>query len=300
MKTAGRGILYGEISRHNPVTLEVEPGERFRVETEMNTGSWLQDPADTWSPEKRNARNPVSGCIAVRGAEPGQALAVRIHRIELAGVGYTASNPGPDRFGDYLRRREWGVFSRTVRIEGGYVLWNDRLRIPVQPMIGVIGCAPAEGAAVTVENGPFGGNMDVQEVAEGSTILLPVEVGGGLLHVGDVHAVMGDGEICGAGGIETRASVILSADPVARPESMRWPRIEMQDEIMTVGCARPAEEAFRIALQELLGWMCETYGFRETDAYLLLGQVLRARCTQFVDPLFTYVCSIRREFLVPG
>ena len=68
---------------------------------------------------------------------------------------------------------------------------------------------------------------------------------------------------------------------------------------MSVGCARWAEDAFRVGVHELVYWMVDEYGFREEFAHLLLGQVLEARCTQFVDPEYTYICKIQKEFLVP-
>ena len=141
--------------------------------------------------------------------------------------------------------------------------------------------------------------MDIQEVTTGSTIFLPVYVEGGLLHVGDVHAIQGDGEICCAGGIETRAILTLQVDVAPKPKEMTWPRIETPEDIISIGCARPAEDAFRIAVQEMIRWMVGSYGFTDSDAFLLLGQILHARCTQFVDPLYTYICKVRKEFLKP-
>ncbi|GAK56818.1 putative acetamidase/formamidase [Candidatus Vecturithrix granuli] len=299
MKTATRDILYNEISRFNPITLEVSPEEPFQVQTELNTGSWLQTIEDLWSPEKKSGSNPSSGCIYIRGARPGQMLAITILDIELAEVGYTASSPSENLYSDWLRKNEWGIISKTVKIEGGVIYWSDRLKIPVQPMIGVMATAPAQGAPRTIENGPYGGNMDIQEVTIGNTLYLPVFVEGGLLHIGDVHAVMGDGEICGAGGIETRATITLQVSLQERPPEMLWPRLETPKEIISIGCSRPAEDAFRIALQEMIKWMVVDYGFSESDAFLLLGQILHARCTQFVDPLYTYICKVPKKYLCP-
>ena len=299
MKTATRDVLYNEISRFNAVTLEVAPGESFQVQTELNTGSWLQTAEDVWAPEKKSASNPSSGCIYIQGAQPGQMLVITILNIQLANVGYTASSPSQNLYSDWLRKQEWGVISKTVTISDGFVHWSDTLKIPAQPMIGVMATAPAQGSPRTVENGPYGGNMDIQEVTIGNTLYLPVFVEGGLLHVGDVHAVMGDGEICGAGGIETRATLTLQAALQARPPEMLWPRIETPEEILSIGCSRPAEDAFRIALQEMIKWMEADYGFSEPDAFLLLGQILHARCTQFVDPLYTYICKVSKKYLHP-
>jgi acetamidase/formamidase len=224
-------------------------------------------------------------------------LVITILDIQLANVGYTASSPSRNLYSSWLRKQEWGIFSKTVRIEEGFVLWSDKIKIPVHPMVGVLATAPASGAPRTVENGSFGGNMDIQEVTIGNIVYLPVFVEGALLHVGDMHAVMGDGEICGAGGIETRGTVTLRVEVQKQPPEMMWPRIESPDEIISIGCEKPAEEAFRIALQEMIKWMVHGYGFSETEAFLLLAQILHARCTQFVDPLYTYICKVQKQYL---
>ena len=200
-------------------------------------------------------------------------------------------------FPDWIRNKEWGVVTKTVKIENGNILWSDQLKIAVQPMIGVIGTAPALGVPITTENGKHGGNMDIQEATISSTVFLPVYVDGALLHVGDVHAIQGDGEICCAGGIETRSILTLQVELMAKPQEMVWPRIETPNEIISIGCARPAEDAFRIAVQEMVKWMIASFNFLETDAFLLLGQILQARCTQFVDPLYTYICKVKKDLL---
>jgi len=139
--------------------------------------------------------------------------------------------------------------------------------------------------------------MDVQEVCPGATVYLPVNVPGALLHIGDVHAIQGDGEINCGGGIECRAEVTLTVNLEPKPERMSWPRIVDDTHLIAVGCARPAEDAFRIAIEQLIYWLADDYNMDEREAFLLLGQVLEARCTQFVDPLYTYVAKINRKYV---
>jgi acetamidase/formamidase len=295
MKKATRDVVYNELSRFNTPSLIVEPGETFIVATELCTGPWLKSLADTWSPEISSGPNPAV-CIGVRGARPGQALRVTIEAIKTDELGYTGFAPGQTPFPDWIRRREWGVVTRTVRICNGFVEWDD-LRIPVRPMIGTLGVAPAREVFATTWPGPFGGNMDVQEVEAGATVLLPVYVPDALLHVGDVHAVQGDGEINCGGGIECRGEVTLRIDLADKPERMQWPRIVNDTHLVAVGCARPAEDAFRIATEQLIYWLADEHGLDVKEAHLLLGLVMEARCTQFVDPLYTYVAKIARQYL---
>ncbi|MCI0439522.1 MAG: acetamidase/formamidase family protein, partial [Chloroflexi bacterium] len=124
-----------------------------------------------------------------------------------------------------------------------------------------------------------------------------VSVPGALLHIGDMHARQGDGEICGAGGIEAGGRARIRCELTERPKNMTWPRITNDTHIMTAAMARPAEDAFRTALSEMILWLEEDYGFTRGEAYLFLGQVLEARCTQFVNPTFSYVCKVNKRWL---
>lgn len=298
MRRATRDVVYRYHSARNAPALRVAPGEVFEVETELCSGPWLKCLADVYRPELGTGPNPCV-VVAVEGAEPGQCVAVQIHDIAHEAVGYTASRPGSSAFPDWIRQREWGLLTRTVAIRDGYVEWSDALKLPIAPMVGTLGTAPAEEVFSNAWPGRHGGNMDVQEVRAGATLYLPVNVPGALLHIGDVHAIMGDGEIAGGGGIECRALVRLSATLLTRPARMTWPRVVDSTHIITVGCARPAEDAFRIATEQLVYWMADTYGLPEPEAFMLLSQVLEARVTQFVDPLYTYVAKVKRAYLPP-
>jgi acetamidase/formamidase len=288
--------VYREHSRFNKPSLSVSPGETFLAETELCTGQWLQSVDDCWSPEKSQGPNPTV-CVEIQDAKPGDMLAVHIEGIEPGPVGYTGFAPGMTPFPDWIRHKGWGVVTKTVAIQDGVIEWSDDLKLPVRPMIGTLGTAPAREVFSNAWPGRHGGNMDAQEVTTGATVYLPVYVPGALLHIGDVHAIQGDGEINCGGGIECRSEVTLTVEVEAQPERMVWPRIVDASHITAVGCARPAEDAFRIAVEQLIYWMADEYGYEETEAHLLLGQVLEARCTQFVDPLYTYVAKIRHEYL---
>ena len=291
-------LIYTCSPFHSP-KLTVRPGERFQIETELNNGDWLQHEDD--SPVGRAKAfpyvNPATGPVYVEGARPGDALAVHIEAIDVWHLGYTAIVHGKNPFKNWIRGEEWGPQFRVVRIADGLVHWSERLTIPVQPMIGVIGTAPEIEAISNTDNGRHGGNLDVQEIGPGATVLLPVEVEGALLHIGDVHAVQGDGELCCGGGIETRSTVTLSVELRERPKAMTWPRIETPTHIATLGCARPLDDAFRIAVEEMVLWLEADYGLSQPEALMLLGQIAEARATQFVNPKYTYICKVDRRYL---
>ncbi|HRA46898.1 MAG TPA: acetamidase/formamidase family protein [Thermomicrobiales bacterium] len=283
---------------HEP-KLTVQPGETFQVDTELTSGDWLQKLTDDPASGRRGYPyvNPATGPVFVAGAKPGDAIVVHIDAIDLIDIGYTQLVHGKTPFPNWIREEEWGDQFKVVRIADGLVHWSDQIRIPIAPMIGVIGVAPEIEAISNADNGVHGGNLDIQEVTAGNRVILPVFVEGALLHVGDVHAVQGDGELCCAGGIETRSTLTLRVEIIPKPEQLTWPRIETETHLIAIGCARPLDDAFRIAVTELVHWMVAEHGFTEPEALMLLGQVAEARATQFVNPKFTYVCKIARQYL---
>lgn len=301
MKRADKETLYFAIGKDNPVTLTVDPGEQFEVETQMNRGPWIEKhPEKEKYEEKLKGPNPSSGCICVNGAEPGQMLSVSIGEIDLGPVGYTRFSGSTGAMPGRLGSSAIGYQAKIVRIENGVIRWSDRLSIPVKPMIGFVGVAPEKEKHHHGWAGYWGGNFDIQEVTTGATVHLPVYVPGALLHIGDMHAIQGDGEICGAGGIESEGVVRVTCSLHDKPESMEYPRIENDTHIIAVGVDKPAEDAFRMALENLILWMEESYSFSRGEAYMLLAQVMEARCTQFVNPTYTYVAKIDKKYLVPS
>lgn len=300
MKRATRDILYFETGPDNQPTLHVSPGEEFEVETQLNRGPWLDDHPDGEALRKKlRAGNPSSGCIYVDGAEPGQVLIIHIGEIDLDPIGFTSFRGANGAMPGWLGGSGIGAHHKVVEIKDRQILWSDSLKIPVAPMLGVVGVAQANTRWTHAWAGQWGGNFDIQEVTTGASVHLPISVPGALLHIGDMHARQGDGEICGAGGIEAGGRVRITCELAERPASMTWPRITNATHIMTTAMARPAEDAFRTALEEMVLWLEDEYGFTKGEAYLLLGQVLEARCTQFVNPTFSYVAKVDRRYLPP-
>ena len=298
MKRATKDILYFQTGPDNEPTLHVSPGEEFEVETQINRGPWLEGHPDREELERKlTGGNPSSGCIYVEGAEPGQVLVVHIGEIDVDPIGYTRFAGSNGAMPGWLGGSGVGAHHKIVEIKDGYIHWSDTLKIPVMPMLGFVGVAPENTRWHNGWAGEWGGNFDIPEVTTGASVHLPISVPGALLHIGDMHARQGDGEICGAGGIEAGGRVKIRCELADRPMSMTWPRITNDTHIMTTGQARPAEDAFRTALSEMILWLEEDYGFPRGEAYMFLGQVLEARCTQFVNPTFSYVAKVDRTYL---
>jgi acetamidase/formamidase len=323
MKRATTDTLYFETGRHNPVTLHVQPGEEFEIQTQLNRGPWLDDHPDGEAlraklndhlsaepgPTLRNSSvpwflayglpsgNPSSGCIYVEGAKAGDMLLVHIGEIVLDPTGYTQFGGNTGAAPGWFGPTALGSHHRVVEIRDGVIDWSEKLKLPVKPMLGTIGVAPARERFGNNWGGYWGGNMDVQEVTTGTTVMLGVNVDGALLHVGDMHALQGDGEICGAGGIEASGRVRMRVELQSRPESLFWPRLNNKTHLAVVAMARPLEDAFRYALEGLVLWLEDEYGLPRGDAFLLLGQVLEARCTAIVNPTYTYIAKIAKAYL---
>jgi len=294
-----KGTVRHTIGPDHPPVASVAPGTRLRIETELNIGDVLHSVDDKFRAEMVQLPyvNPVTGPVFVEGATRDHVLLCDIESMELVPPGFTALVPGLGPFVDWIRNRDFGVHSRVVDVREGAVHWDERTRIPVLPMIGTIGTAPLLDSISTIDNGPHGGNMDVQEIGPGCRLYLPVQVDGALFYLGDCHAVQGDGELCGIGAIEIRTWSTVRLDLAPQPASMKWPRIEGEGWIGAIACARPLEDAFRLAVEELVRWMVEEYGFAAHDAVMLLGQVAEARCTQLVNPKYTYVVKVAKRYL---
>ena len=278
----------------------VDPGETFVVECAINVndgtirhlGQQLTE-ADVTMPFVNGATGPIE----VRGSKAGDMLKVEIVNIELDKLGFTALWPGIGMFPDWVRRKEFGIQTRVVEVKDGRVHWNDHLKLPVKPMIGVLGVAPVHGAVLTVDNGPHGGNLDVQEITTGNTVMFRVNKDGTHLFMGDCHAIQGDGECNGMGAIEIAATLTVKVSLEKAPRRLNHPRIETPTHICTLGCARPLEDAMRIAFEEMVYWMEEEWKIPAAEGYMLLGQIAEARCTQVVNPKYTYICKVDKGIL---
>jgi len=137
--------------------------------------------------------------------------------------------------------------------------------------------------------------MDVPDVCPGNTIYLPVWNEGALFYTGDTHARQGQGELCGVAlEITSKVTVVFT---VLKGRQISWPRIESADRIMTVGSARPMEDAARIAYAELVGWLASDYGWHTADAYQLLTQAGGLYVGNMVDTTYSLVASVEKRYL---
>lgn len=301
MQRATTDVLYFETGPSNAPTMRVGAGETYEIQTQLNRGPWFDThPHGEELRQLLRGGNPSSGCVFVEGAQAGQMLSVAIGSIQLDPIGFTNYRGSNGAMPGWLGHSGVGPQHKVVEIKDGKFRWDARLEIEVRPMLGFVGVSSQYETFNNTWCTKYGGNFDVQEITTGAMVHLPIAVDGALLHIGDMHAIQGDGEICGAGGIEASGLVQVTPQVNPLPGSMFWPRITNATHIGVATQAKPAEDAFRLGLEELIKWLVEDYAFTVGDAYMYLGQVLEARATQFVNPTFTYLLKINRKHLPPS
>ncbi|MFK5980799.1 MAG: acetamidase/formamidase family protein [Rhizobiaceae bacterium] len=288
----------------NPV-LTVKPGDTILIETQDCYGGVIKTEEDRPSEKVSYPRvNPQSGPIAVTGAEKGDCLAIHIISVNTRGEQPAGTTCLVPEFGGLVGTDITALLNdplpdlvKKLHISEEGVHWNDDLVLPYEPFIGTIGVSPEIEAISSLQPDYHGGNMDMPDVAPGAILYLPVHTAGGLLYVGDCHARQGDGEISGVA-VEQAATVKLTIDLI-KNWSFAWPRLETENFIMTIGSARPLEDAVRIAYRELVKWMTFDFGFEELDAYMLLGQIGHVRLGNMVDPKYTVGAWVEKKYLIP-
>ena len=267
--------------------LKVPSGETVRIRTKDCFGNQLQGPEDQLSEIDWEAITPATGPIYVEGAVAGGTLKVHIDNIELDAQ--TSSCTGKDEGVCGDRFSDWAT--HFCKVEDGKVVWDERLSIPLAPMIGVIGVAP-EGEPVNCGTpGKHGGNMDNTAIAAGATLYFPVAVDGALFGCGDMHAVMGDGEVSVSGAeVAGYATVTLTALPEL---SVPNPLIENDTHFGIIVSAESLDKAAELAVQQMVDLLASRTNESEADLVMLLSLVADVRVCQMVDPEKTV------RFMVP-
>ena len=247
------------------LTVAAGAGDRIAFETDDAVYAELHETHDLASLQA--PINPVTGPVFVEGAHPGDALAVTIHEIRLKGYGWSVYLPGTGALAGSMGDE---MFTRRVPIDDAGVHVTDRHVLEPRPMIGCIGVAPAEGVNSTIMPAhPAGGNMDVTEARPGSVVYLPVQVEGALLSIGDIHAVMAEGESSFVA-VEAEGVAVVSVD-VVPGLALRAPRLETPDEWVFVGLGDPVQESIRRGYEDLFAFLVDDRGFERGDAYALLS-----------------------------
>jgi acetamidase/formamidase len=280
--TRDQALKYEFNWRDDPL-IRVAQGESFQLETwdagsgliESGTEYWKVRASEQWQSTPIKG-NPIAGPVYVDGVEPGDLLEITIEGIEPIEYGWTmfANDIGP--LGDSIKWK--GLSKGQIHIikhepgpsgttRDGRGVLNERHSWDLAPMIGTIGVAPErEVHSSATGQGPWGGNLDMRDVKEGTKVMVNVYHPGGLLYIGDVHGSQGDTEYYGAAD-ETASTVTVSCR-VIKNKKIPFLRMEKPESLVSVYSYRPLEDAVHGAVQDLMSWLVEDYDFTPEEAYI--------------------------------
>lgn len=270
--------------------LTVTPPETVIFETIDAFGGQIRSAEDRLENLDFSRVNPATGPVFVDGAKPGDTLVVTIERIELPKQGAIVAGAGMGVLGAELE----GHAAKILPISDGCVQFDDLL-LPAAPMIGVIGVATATESFPTGSAHRHGGNMDTKEIGEGATIYLPVFRQGAMLAMGDVHALMGDGEVC-VSACEVSAIVTVHVDVITGRQT-RWPLVERPEGVYIIVSLPTVEEALHEATHAAVAMLSERRDISMNEAAMLASLAADIRISQLVDPYKTAKAFLPRAIV---
>jgi amidase len=269
------------MSRENEPALRVTSGETVVFEMwDCFHGQLVSEDQDLRAID-RTLLNPATGPLFIEGAEPGDVLKIEILGITTAESGALVTLAGEDVLGEFFSEDR----SRIVPIRNGKALFSPRVQIPIQPMIGVIGVAPAGEPSRTVIPDSHGGNMDCRRIARESVLYLPVNVPGALLAMGDLHGIQGDGE-AGGSGLEVSGEVTVRVH-VVKNAKLPTPMLVEGNDVMTLVSAKTLDEAAKLATAAMHGFLTSELDIETHEAAMLISMMGNLNICQMVDPLMT-------------
>ncbi len=273
-------VVYAIGPENTPVAT-CRPGETVTFETKDCFSNQIEKETDLFESLGWATINPATGPLYVEGAVPGDTVKVTIRDIEVRCHGVMVAVPKLGAFGHLLDKST----TKIVPIENGQARFSAGISFPLDPMIGVIGTAPAGEAVPCGTPGPHGGNMDTRVIRKGATVYLPVSVPGALLCLGDLHAVMADGEVVVCG-VEVRGKVVAQVD-LLKSIVLPCPVVEDAQNTYFLSSAADLDEATNQVLEAGLYHIMSRTGMALSEVAMLLSLTGHLEISQVVDPLKT-------------
>ena len=287
-KVSSKTSVYAMSPQNTPV-MNVSPGEQVQFET-LDALAGQVKTLEDFDGLDMNRVNPATGPVYIEGAEVGDILSVCIDKIEVDSQGVVLCGKGMGALGHVLE----DTAQKIVPIVGDMAHFSDKIHLPLNKMIGVIGTAPKDESIPCGAPDYHGGNMDCKEIREGATVLLPVNVPGALLAIGDLHAAMADGEI-GITGIEVSGLVTVTID-VIKGKNWPLPMITNDSHVMTLASHVDLDIAVEMAVANMVDYM-QGLGFDKYDAVMLCSLAGDVQICQVVDPKKTVRVTMSHEIL---
>ena len=291
MLTISRDKVYDRLDKNIPPSAICESGETVIFETRDCYDDSVTSEERPLGDREDALGNPATGPLYINGADAGDVLKVEILDISLHSRGVMCAS------------FSWGIFAGRLpeakavmyEIEGDKIRFDDTLLLDCCPMIGVIGTAPAgEGIATSVPD-VHGGNMDCRKIGAGTVLYLPVAVPGALLSMGDLHALMGDGEVFGCG-LEIAGTVTVRVS-VLKENPIPTPFLITRDAVITIQSAATVFEAGKTAARLMEEFVRRVTGLEEVKSEMLMSLVSHMSVCQIVKPLMTARVEFPRNIL---
>lgn len=293
---------WGWFDNAQPPVLRLRSGDRVAMETLMAAANQVLPGVSIGDITRMRLDHPgrgphtITGPIYIEEAEPGDTLKIHIERIVPRSYGANWNLPGELGLGQFPDRFPVGqVRYFYFDLKRACTQFAPGIQVPLRPFPGVLGVARAEpGRYSTVPPGPFGGNMDVREMIEGTTVYLPVFVEGALLWSGDSHAAQGNGEI-NLTAIETAFNELRLHIEVIKGKSIAWPRIETPTHWLTVGYDRDLNKALDILKAETRVFLAETQDIAPEKTEEWMATRYDCRIAEVVNQMKGVFCMIPKK-----
>lgn len=243
--------------------ITIESGDELEVET-WDAFEGLRDAAAF---EAKADKGPATGPIAVRGAEPGDALKIEflsiVPKAAEGAAHMVMSNRG------FLDEQFTEPGCLSIAIAGDAAVLPCGIRLPLRPSMGFVATTPEYRQSTASDSGPYGGDIDMQELVSGSTLYLPVIVPGGLLALGDCHAVVGDGAVAGTGA-ECASDTVIRVT-LEKGVRLAMPRALTPEHVVVLSYGQDLGAAMRDAVGQMVDYLSQEKGMAPYDAYTLLS-----------------------------
>lgn len=274
---------HSRFSRTIPPTLTVPSGAVIQVQTREVTDEQLtaNSTAEDLLTLNFDPIHPLTGPVYVEGAEPGDVLAVTLHKIEVGEWGWSAVIPGSGFLADEFTE----PYLKTFVFEEGatHARFSDKIQIPLKPFPGVMGVAPdTDSLLSTVPPRANGGNMDNPYLTEGATVYFPVFVKGALFSIGDTHAAQGMGEVCGTA-VESPMQIVYDVRVIKGKRKIQEPEYETDDYYAVTAFATTLDEAAKKATRYMIDYLVKEYGLEPDEAYVLCSLAGDLKIVEVVD-----------------
>lgn len=272
--------------RHAPA-ITIDSGEELIVET-WDAFLGERDPVAL---QANPLKGPASGPIYVNGAEPGDALKVEFISITPKGDAAHMVMPGRGFLeGDFTE-----AYPTLIKLEAGRAVLPGGVKIPLKPSMGLVATTPTYPQQTASDSGPYGGDIDLKELVEGSALYLPVFVPGGMLAMGDCHAVVGDGAVAGTGAECSADSHIRVT--VEKGMNLSGPRALTPDYFVALSHGEELASAMRQAVRAMVDFLIEERNIAPYDAYTLLSLAGDVRVSRTFRPISPVKMMLSRSVL---